>query len=101
MWARVASFEGTDVERMRAEAGRRPPDELIPAGLRGVLSLADAEGKRQLFITFFGSREEIEAAEPIFERMGDEMPEEIRGRRMSVDYYEVPAGIVALAGELR
>jgi hypothetical protein len=48
MWARVASFEGTDVERMRAEVGRRGPDELIPAGLRGVLSLADAEGKRQL-----------------------------------------------------
>jgi hypothetical protein len=101
MWARVASFEGTDVERLREQAGRRPPDELIPAGLRGVFSLADAEGKRQLFITLFDSRDQIEAAEPMFERMGDEIPEEVRGRRVSVDYYEVPAGILALSGDLR
>jgi hypothetical protein len=101
MCARVASFEGTDVERLREQAGGRPPDELIPAGLRGVLSLADAEGKRQLFITLFDSRDQIEAAEPIFERMGDQIPEDVRGRRVSVDYYEVPAGILALTGELR
>jgi hypothetical protein len=101
MWARVASFEGTDVESMKEQAGQRPPDELIPAGLRGVLSLADAEGKRQLFITLFDSREQIEAAEPTFERMGDQIPEEVRGRRVSVDYYEVPAGVLALTGELR
>jgi hypothetical protein len=101
MWARVASFEGTDVERLREQSGGRPPDELIPAGLRGVLSLADAEGKRQLFITLFDSRDQIEAAEPIFERMGDQIPEDVRGRRVSVDYYEVPAGILALTGELR
>jgi hypothetical protein len=25
----------------------------------------------------------------------------VRGRRVSVDYYEVPAGILALTGELR
>src|SRR5215218_10981196 len=29
----------------RAEAGRRPPDEMIPAGLRGVLSIMDPDGK--------------------------------------------------------
>jgi hypothetical protein len=101
MWARVASFEGTDVEGMRAEAGRRPPDELIPAGLRGVLSLADATGRRQLFITFFDSREEIEAAEPQFEQMGERIPEKMRGRRVSRDYYEVAAGFFAIAGEMR
>ena len=101
MWARVAAFEGTDVEGARAQAGRRPPDELIPSGLRGVLSLMDADGKRQLFITLFDSREEIEAAESLFERMGDEMPEELRGRRVSRDYYEVAASVVALVGDLR
>jgi hypothetical protein len=37
----------------------------------------------------------------MFERMGDEIPEDVRGRRVSVDYYEVPAGILALTGELR
>lgn len=101
MWARVAAFEGTDVERARTEVGRRPREELIPAGLRGVLSLVDADGKRQLFISFFDSREQMEAAEPVFERMGDEIPEELRGRRVSRDYYEVAAGTVALVGELR
>ena len=37
MWARVATFEGVDVERMRAEANR-PPDRL-PEGLRGAFVL--------------------------------------------------------------
>jgi len=101
MWARVASFEGTDVERMRAQAGQRPPDDIIPPGLRGVLSLVDADSGRQLFITLFDSREAIEAAESKFEQMGDQIPEEVRGRRVSRDYYEVAGGLVALTGELR
>ena len=92
MWARVASFEGTDVERMRAEANR-PPDRM-PEGLRGAFGLADAESGRQLFITLFDTREAIEAAEPMFEQMGDEISEEVRGRRVSKDYYEVVLGVV-------
>jgi hypothetical protein len=95
MWARVAAFEGTDVERMRQDA-RRPPDPM-PEGLRGAFGLADADGRRQLFITLFDTREAIEAAEPMFEQMGDEVPEEIRGRRVSKDYYEVVMGMVQLA----
>jgi hypothetical protein len=91
MWARVASFEGTDVERMRAEANR-PPDRM-PDGLRGAFGLADAEGGRQLFITLFDTRE-VEAAEPMFEHMGDEISEDVRGRRVSKDYYEVVLGVV-------
>ena len=94
MWARVASFEGTDVERMRSEASR-PPDRM-PEGLRGAFGLADAESGRQLFITLFDTREAIEAAEPMFEQMGDELPEEIRGRRVSKEYYEVMLGVVQL-----
>jgi hypothetical protein len=92
MWARVATFEGTDVERMREET-RRPGREL-PEGLRGAFGLGDATSGRQLFITLFDSREAIEAAEPMFEQMGDELPEEIRGRRVSKDYYEVLRGVV-------
>jgi hypothetical protein len=94
MWARVASFEGTDVERMRTEAPRRP--DTMPEGLRGAIGLADAENGRQLFITLFDTREAIEAAEPMFERMGDEVPEEIRGRRVSKEYWEVVMGVVQL-----
>ncbi len=77
------------------------PTIRIPARLRGVLSLVDADGKRQLFITLFSSRDEIEAAEALFEQMGNEIPEEVRGRRVSRDYYEVAAGLVALTGELK
>jgi len=94
MWARVATFEGTDVERMRAEA-RQPPDPM-PKGLRGAIGLADAENGRQLFITLFDTREAIDAAEPMFERMGDEVLEEIRGRRVSKEYWEVVLGVVQL-----
>lgn len=95
MWARVASFEGTDVERMRAESSR--PPERLPEGLRAVLGLGDAATGRQLFITLFETREAIEAAEPMFEQMGDEIPEDVRGRRVSKDYYEVVFGVVQLS----
>ena len=47
------------------------------------------QGDRRLFITFFDSREQIDAAEQAFEQMGDEISEEVRGRRLSVDVYEV------------
>jgi hypothetical protein len=95
MWARVASFEGTDVAAMREEA-RRPPDSL-PDGLRAAFGLADEDGRRQLFITLFDTREAMEAAEAVFERMGDEVPEEVRGRRVAKDYYEVTLGVVQLS----
>jgi len=101
MWARVASFENVNVEELRRMAGQRPPEDLIPSGLKGIFNLIDADGNRQLFITFFESREAIEAAEPTFERMGDNFSEEMRGRRVSVDYYEVPIGVVSVAGEMR
>lgn len=95
MWARIATFEGTDVEAMRREAAR--PSENMPAGLRGAFGLADAETGRQLFITLFDTREAIEAAESSFEAMGDEIPEAVRGRRVGKDYYEVLLGVVQLS----
>jgi hypothetical protein len=63
---------------MRAEA-RRPPEE-IPEEFRGFLNLVDEERGRQLFITL----------------LGDQIPEELRGRRVSKEYWEVTAGIVQL-----
>jgi hypothetical protein len=88
MFARVATFEGGDVHRLRRmneeamQTGQLEP----PAGMRRAMIL---QGDRRLFITFFDSREAIDAAEARFEQMGDEIPEEIRGRRVSVDVYEV------------
>jgi hypothetical protein len=40
-------------------------------------------------MSFFDSREAVEAAAARFEAMGDEVPEEVRGRRTAVDVYEV------------
>lgn len=89
MWARVASFEGGDWEQIREMGQRRMQDSSGPAGAQGVLVLASDDRTKRLFVTFFDSLEAIEAAEPEFEKMGDEMPEEVRGRRVSVDHYEV------------
>jgi len=91
MWARVASFEAGDTEELRKlneermAAGNMNP----PAGVKRALLLATADGNRRLFVTFFDSRDEIDAAEEQFESMGDEIPEDIRGRRIGIDYYEV------------
>jgi hypothetical protein len=91
MWARIASFEGGDTEKLqklneeRMQSGEMTP----PEGMKHVLLLADNEKNRRMFVTLFESREELDAAEPGFEAMGDEVPEDVRGRRTAVDYYEV------------
>jgi hypothetical protein len=89
MWARAASFENADFDRLQqmTEGGARDVDP--PAGMRRAMVLADRDAGRHVFITFFDSREAIAAAEARFEEMGDEIPEEIRGRRTSIDVYEV------------
>jgi hypothetical protein len=91
MWARVASFEGGNQEELRRMNEERMSSGQMnpPEGITRVLLLADAEGNRRLFISFFDSREAIEAAEERFESMGDEVPEDVRGHRTGVDYYEV------------
>ncbi len=88
MYARVATFEGGDLDEIRrindertAEGGTGMPD-----GVRRVLVL---QGDRRLFVTFFESREALEAAETEFNAMGDAIPEDVRGRRLGVDTYEV------------
>jgi hypothetical protein len=91
MWARIASFEGGDTEKLqklneeRMQSGEMNP----PEGIKRVMVLADDENNRRMFVAMFDSREAIQAAEPRFESMGDEVPEDVRGRRTGVDYYEV------------
>jgi hypothetical protein len=97
MHARVAAFEG-DTSRIDDLIGTirermRSGDE-IP-GAKRFLMLIDRGGGTSLGITFFESEEAIRAAEPIFERMGDEVPEELRGRRTSVETYEVAIDDIA------
>jgi hypothetical protein len=89
MYARVASFEGGDLERVRQFSDQQRSSGQAPEGLRRVLLLHDHDQNRRLFITFFDSPEAIQAAEARFEAMGDEIGEDVRGKRTSVATYEV------------
>ena len=97
MHARIASFAG-DMGRIDDVVGkireRMSAGEEIP-GAKRFLMLIDREGGTSLGITFFDSEDAIRAAEPIFEKMAEEIPEEIRGRRISVETYEVAIDDIA------
>jgi hypothetical protein len=91
MWVRVATFEGGDAERLdklideRMSSGEMPP----PEGMQAVLVLDDKDAKKRKLLAFFDSHDALDAAEAGFDRQGDTIPEEIRGKRTSVHYYEV------------
>lgn len=91
MWVRVATFEGGDTEKLerltdeRMSSGEMTP----PEGMSSVLILDDKDAKRRKFLAFFDSRDSVEAAEAGFDQQGDTIPEEIRGKRTSVHYYDV------------
>ncbi|HEX4519349.1 MAG TPA: hypothetical protein VH063_07190 [Gaiellaceae bacterium] len=96
MIARVASFEGVNVEAAQssmdeAEAVIRPMLAAL-AGYSGGLELF-AENGKFLSISLFDSVENAQAAEPTFDQ---EMPEKLgrifqqwEGTRVSVDLYHV------------
>ncbi len=91
MYARIASFDGGDTEQLQRLAQEREAagSADMPEGIRYAFALAERDGDRRLFVTLFDSREAITAAEQRFEEMGDEIPENVRGRRTSVEIYEV------------
>jgi hypothetical protein len=91
MWVRVAAFEGGDEDRLREMTSDRiaAGESALPAGSSRVAVFADRDANRRLFLSFFDSREAITAAEAEFERMGDAIPEDARGRRTSVAHYEI------------
>ena len=91
MYARVATFEGGDTRRIREMNENVDSRPAMPEGMRRVMMLDDAQGGRRLFIAFFDSREALDAAQSRFESMGDEVPEDVRGRRLSVEVYDVVA----------
>jgi hypothetical protein len=91
MYARVATFEGGDLERIRQmNEERRQEPGWMPEGVKRVLVMNSDQGER-LFITFFESREALESASQQFEQMGDQIPEDVRGRRTGVGVYEILA----------
>ena len=90
MHARIASFEGRDPS-LTDELIRRVRDAgptSVPEA-KGFLGLFDRERGTSLGITFFDSEEAIRKSEQAFEDMAQNFPPEMRGRRTSVDVYEV------------
>ena len=88
MFARVATFEGGDVEEMRRvnnEMLLNDPSRL-PDGVKRVMVF---EGDQRLVISFFDSREAIAAAEAKWEQLGDEIDEAVRGKRVGLATYEL------------
>jgi hypothetical protein len=93
MYARVASFEGGDIEALRKMSEERQASGStgLPEGTRRFAVFSDEEGGRRLFITLFDTREAAEAAEAQFQSLGDEIPEDVRGKRTGVVLYEIVA----------
>lgn len=89
MHARVATFENRDVSLSDELVGlvrSRSPE--ISRSLRHLLFL-DSRSRSAVGITFFESEDDLKGAERDFDRMGNEIPEVMRGRRTSVRSYEV------------
>jgi hypothetical protein len=90
MIARIATFEGGDADEMR----RRNNELLVeratelPAGVLRVMVLMKDDSKWSV-ISFFESEEAAAAAEERFEQIGDEIPESVRGKRVSLESFEV------------
>ena len=100
MFARLATFEGADVDRA-TEVTAELRDRLrsiIGAlqGWQGILQLADRQSGTLMVLHLFDSEENMRAAEPTFEDMPNQVPEvrQIAARRSSVTYLEVPFGLV-------
>ena len=89
MYARVAAFERPDltgVDEVIATVKERGAS--IP-GLQGRMFLIDREQATALGITLFETAQAVRDAEPAFDELAAAIPEEQRGRRVSVDTYEV------------
>ena len=90
MIARIATFEGGDADEM----ARRNNEILVerttelPAGILRVMVLMKDESRWSV-ISFFDNEETAAAAEERFERMGNEIPESVRGKRVSLESFEV------------
>jgi hypothetical protein len=88
--ARIATFEGGNADEMRRRNNEMLVDRTaeMPAGILRVIVLMKDESRWSV-ISFFDSEESAAAAEERFEQMGDEIPESIRGKRVSLESFEV------------
>jgi hypothetical protein len=92
MHARVAAFENRDrsrVDELVQIIRDRATGELPAPDALAMLMLVDRSAGTALGVSLFENEEAIRQAEPTFDRLGDEIPEELRGKRVSVDIFEV------------
>ena len=93
MYARVAFFEDHDPEQMdelirRLDERAQQHPEVLPEA-RSFLAFFDRERGKSVGITFFDSLEAIDAAEPKFASFPKTYPDSLKGRRTSLEIYEV------------
>jgi hypothetical protein len=92
VFARVAAYEGRDRGRTDALAGAMRKSAGSGGGLEGLrrlLLLAGRDDPIDLEVSVFGSTDAMHAAEPAFERIAAELGDDARGRRMTLQVYEV------------
>jgi len=88
MFARIATFEGGNLEELRTANNDMLVNEpgRMPEGVKRVMVL---EGDQRLVISFFDTREALEASEEKFEQLGDQIDESVRGKRVGLATYEL------------
>lgn len=98
MYACVATFTNRDTrlvdELTGAVRNRIGAEGQMPGASRFLLLLGNRDGKA-LIVTFFESDEALAAAEQSLESLERDIPERLRGRRLSTDTYEVTIDDVA------
>jgi hypothetical protein len=88
--ARIATFEGGDAEAMQRLNNQllvERPSEL-PSGILRVMVLMKDDTHWSV-VSFFEDEESARAAEARWDQMGDEIPENVRGKRVGLETYEV------------
>jgi heme-degrading monooxygenase HmoA len=92
MHARIAVFEQRDptaLTEFRRLMEERADEWERETGAIAFYALADRSAGRWIGLTLFDSEQALHQAEPVFERMGEEVPERLRGKRMSVLVHQV------------
>jgi hypothetical protein len=92
MWARVATFEGDPADADQAvefvrnqQESDSPPPGL--EGAKGMMMLIDRQGGKGLGITLYETEDDMRRGDEALNAMN---PPGAAGRRVAVDFYEVP-----------
>ena len=93
MYARIAFFEGHDPAQIdelvrRLEERSRHHAEVLPES-RAFLALVDRDAGKSIGITFFETREAMEASEEALASFPRTYEESLKGRRVGLEVYEV------------